>query len=66
MFQRVPVDDHVRAEPWLAEIEAQWGPAPGKEWTDGQHLLCWANPLAMCWWGFSLHGLRRRSHADAV
>ena len=39
MYQRVPVDDHVRAEPWLAEIEAQWGPAPGKEWTDGQHLF---------------------------
>ncbi len=39
MFQRVSVDDHVRAEPWLAEIEAQWGPAPGKEWTDGQHLF---------------------------
>ena len=39
VFQRVPVDDHVRAEPWLAEIEAQWGPAPGKEWTDGQHLF---------------------------
>ena len=39
VFQRVPVDDHVRAEPWLAEIEAQWGSAPGKEWTDGQHLF---------------------------
>ncbi len=39
VFQRVSVDDHVRAEPWLAEIEAQWGPAPGKEWTDGQHLF---------------------------
>ena len=39
VHQRVPVDDHVRAEPWLKEIEAQWGPAPGKEWTDGQHLF---------------------------
>ena len=39
VYQRVPVDDHVRAEPWLAEIEQQWGPAPGKEWTDGQHLF---------------------------
>ncbi len=39
VYQRVPVDDHVRAEPWLEEIEAQWGPAPGKEWTDGQHLF---------------------------
>ena len=39
VYQRVPVDDHVRAEPWLAEIEQEWGPAPGKEWTDGQHLF---------------------------
>ena len=29
----------MRAEPWLGEIEKQWGPAPGKEWTDGQHLF---------------------------
>jgi len=39
VLERIPVDDHVRAEPWLDEIEAQWGPAPGKEWTDGQHLF---------------------------
>ena len=36
---RIPVDDHVRNERWLEEIEAQWGPAPGKEWTDGRHLF---------------------------
>jgi magnesium chelatase subunit H len=36
---RIPVDDHVRSEPWLKEIEEQWGPAPGREWTDGQHLF---------------------------
>ena len=39
VHKRIPVDDHVRSEPWLTEIEAQWGPAPGKEWTDGQHLF---------------------------
>ena len=39
VYKRIPVDDHVRSEPWLTEIEAQWGPAPGKEWTDGQHLF---------------------------
>ncbi len=35
VFDRVLVDDHVRREPHLAEIEAQWGPAPGKHQTDG-------------------------------
>ncbi|MBT5488304.1 MAG: magnesium chelatase subunit H, partial [Halieaceae bacterium] len=39
VHHRIPVDDHVRSEPWLDEIEAQWGPAPGKELTDGQHLF---------------------------
>ncbi|NCA68480.1 MAG: magnesium chelatase subunit H, partial [Sphingobacteriia bacterium] len=36
---RVPVDDHVRREPWLAEIEKQWGAAPGKQQTDGASLF---------------------------
>ena len=36
---RIPVDDHVRREPWLAEIEAQWGAAPGKQQTDGGSLF---------------------------
>lgn len=36
---RVPVDDHVRREPYLAEIEKQWGPAPGKQQTDGASLF---------------------------
>jgi magnesium chelatase subunit H len=35
----IPVDDHVRRQPWLAEIEAQWGPAPGRHQTDGRSLL---------------------------
>ena len=35
---RIPVDDHVRRERWLAEIEAQWGPAPGRHQTDGATL----------------------------
>ncbi|MGF1508075.1 MAG: magnesium chelatase subunit H [Myxococcota bacterium] len=35
----VGVDDYVRSEPYLSEIEAQWGPAPGKSLTDGQHLF---------------------------
>ncbi len=36
---RIPVDDHVRRERHLAEIEAQWGPAPGRHLTDGSALL---------------------------
>ncbi len=36
---RVPVDDHVRGERHLAEIEAQWGPAPGRQQSDGSSLL---------------------------
>jgi magnesium chelatase subunit H len=36
---RIAVDDHVRREPSLAEIEAQWGPAPGKHQTDGRSLF---------------------------
>lgn len=35
---RVPVDDYVRRETWLAEIEAQWGPAPGRHQVDGDGL----------------------------
>ena len=32
---RVTADDHVQREPHLAQIEAQWGPAPGKIQSDG-------------------------------
>ncbi len=32
---RVTTDTHVRNERWLREIEAHWGPAPGKQQTDG-------------------------------
>jgi len=36
---RVPTDDHVRREPWLAEIERQWGPAPGRQQADGTGIF---------------------------
>jgi magnesium chelatase subunit H len=36
---RISVDDHVRREPFLGEIEAQWGPAPGRHQTDGGSLF---------------------------
>jgi magnesium chelatase subunit H len=32
---RIPTDDHVKREPHLAQIEAAWGPAPGKHQSDG-------------------------------
>ncbi len=35
----VGADDHVRTEPYLDEIEAQWGPAPGRHLTDGRSLF---------------------------
>jgi magnesium chelatase subunit H len=35
---RIPTDDHVRREPHLAEIEAQWGPAPGRSLADGHGI----------------------------
>ena len=36
---RIPVDDHVRREKYLQEIEAQWGPAPGKQQSDGSAIF---------------------------
>jgi magnesium chelatase subunit H len=35
----VPADEHVRRERWLAEIEKQWGPAPGRQLTDGASIF---------------------------
>lgn len=35
---RISADDHVRSEPYLKEIEAQWGPAPGRQQSDGQNI----------------------------
>jgi magnesium chelatase subunit H len=36
---RVGVDDHVKRERWLEEIEAQWGPAPGRLQADGRSIF---------------------------
>ena len=35
----IPVDDHVRRERWLKDIEEAWGPAPGRQQTDGRSLF---------------------------
>ena len=36
---RIPAGDHVRNERWLRQIEAQWGPAPGKQQSDGSSIF---------------------------
>jgi len=36
---RIPADEHVLREPWLSDIEAVWGPAPGKSLTNGAELF---------------------------
>jgi magnesium chelatase subunit H len=36
---RIAADDHVRRERYLNEIEAQWGPAPGRQQSDGSSLF---------------------------
>ncbi len=35
----ISADDHVRREKWLSEIEAQWGPAPGRQLTNGSSIF---------------------------
>ena len=35
---RIPTDDHVRRESWLTQIESQWGPAPGRQQSDGASI----------------------------
>ncbi|HEX7719095.1 MAG TPA: cobaltochelatase subunit CobN, partial [Woeseiaceae bacterium] len=39
VYARVAVDDHVRREPWLDDIEKQWGPAPGRHQSDGNSIF---------------------------
>ena len=36
---RIAAGDHVRSESWLRQIEAQWGPAPGKQQSDGSSIF---------------------------
>jgi len=39
VYARIGADDHVRRERWLAEIEAQWGAAPGRQQSDGRAIF---------------------------
>jgi magnesium chelatase subunit H len=36
---RIPADEHVKRERHLKEIEAQWGPAPGRQQSDGASIF---------------------------
>ncbi len=36
---RIPAADHIRREPHLREIEGQWGPAPGRQQSDGASIF---------------------------
>jgi magnesium chelatase subunit H len=39
VHQRIPANEHLRREKYLSEIEAQWGPSPGKQQSDGSHIF---------------------------
>ncbi|WP_439574792.1 magnesium chelatase subunit H [Phreatobacter sp.] len=39
VHHRVPAGDHIRREAHLAEIEAHWGPAPGRQQSDGASIF---------------------------
>ena len=35
----ISADDHVKRERWLKDIEAQWGPAPGRQLSNGSSIF---------------------------
>ena len=35
----IPASEHIRREPWLKDIEAQWGPAPGRQLSNGESIF---------------------------
>jgi magnesium chelatase subunit H len=35
----ISADDHVKRERWLKEIEGQWGPAPGRQLSNGSSIF---------------------------
>ena len=39
VHHRILADDHVQRETYLSEIEAQWGPAPGRQQSDGSSIF---------------------------
>ena len=51
---RISANDHVRKEKWLRQIEAQWGPAPGKVLSDGRSIFVFFITLMLDVLGFGL------------
>jgi magnesium chelatase subunit H len=39
VYTKLSADDHVRREPYLADIERTWGPAPGRQLSDGANIF---------------------------
>jgi magnesium chelatase subunit H len=39
VHKRIPANEHVRRERHLKEIESQWGPAPGRQQSDGASIF---------------------------
>ena len=39
VLDRIGLDEYLAAEPHLEELEAVWGPAPGRSFSDGRSLL---------------------------
>ena len=56
----IAAEDHVRREPWLSEIEGQWGPAPGRQLSNGQSIFVlgkqWGNVLVCVQPSFGYEG----------
>ncbi len=56
----ITTDDHVRREVWLKDIEAQWGPAPGRQLSNGQGIFVlgkqYGNVLVAVQPGFGYEG----------
>ena len=56
----ISADEHVKRERWLSEIEAQWGPAPGKQWSNGSGIFIlgkqYGNVLVTVQPGFGFEG----------
>ena len=36
---KIAANDHIKRETWLKDIETQWGPAPGKQLSDGSNIF---------------------------
>ena len=49
---RIPAAEHVRRERWLADIEKQWGPAPGRQQSDGASLFVLGERFGYVHWQF--------------